>query len=124
MPRQQVANIGTYGFGAGVTENAPLTFSVRRGGRITARVENQNDPLTGAIAVTLQVSADGTTWADTAATPNGTAVADVSIPARQFREWQILLRQGQDNFFRLQASGGGRGELQIRNDEILQIKSV
>ena len=124
MPRTQVANIGTYGFGAGVTENAPLTFSVRRGGLLTIRDENQNEPQTGPIVVTLQVSADGTTWADTAATPNLTAVADVSIPARQYREWQVRLRQGQDNFLRLQASGGGRGELQIRGDEILQIKTV
>jgi hypothetical protein len=124
MPRTQVANIGTYGFGAGVTENAPLTFSVRRGGRLTVRAENQNEPNTTALAVTLQVSADGTTWADTTAAANTTAVADVSIPARQYREWQISLRQGQDNFFRLQAVGGGRGELQIRGDEILQIKTV
>ena len=36
----------------------------------------------------------------------------------------VRLRQGQDNFLRLQASGGGRGELQIRGDEILQIKTV
>lgn len=124
MPRTQVANVGTYGFGAGVTENAPLTFSVRRGGRLSVRVENQNEPLTGPISVTLQVSADGSSWTDTAATPNGTAVADVSIPARQYREWQINLRQGQDNFFRLQAAGGGRGEAQIRGDEILQLKTI
>jgi len=124
MPRTQVANIGTYGFGAGVTENAPLTFSVRRGGRLTVRAENQNEPSTGAIAVTLQVSADNSSWADTTAAANTTAVADVSIPARQYREWQISLRDGQDKFFRLQAVGGGRGELQIRGDEILQIKTV
>jgi len=124
MPRTQVANIGTYGFGAGVSENAPLTFAVRRGGRLTVRVENQNEPSTTALTVTLQVSADNSTWADTTAAANTTAVADVSVPARQYREWQISLRQGQDLFFRLQAAGAGRGEMQVRGDEILQIKTV
>lgn len=121
MPRSQLANIGTYGFGAGITENAPLLFSVRRGGRLTVRAENQGDV---AIAVTLQVSADNSSFADTTAAANGTAVADVSIPVRQHREWQISLRQGQDKFFRLQSVGGGRGELQIRGDEILEIKTA
>ena len=121
MPRTQVANIGTYGFGAGVTENAPLTFSVRQGGRLSLRFENQGDR---ALEVTAQVSADGTTWADTAATPNGTAIANQSIPVRTFKEFSINLRQGQDNFFRIQSVGGVRGELQVRGDEILQVKTV
>ena len=121
MPKSQIANIGHYTFGAGITENAPLTFRVRHGGRLTVRAENNSDR---AMTVTLQVSADGSTWADTAATPNGTAVADVSIPVRQHREWQINLRQGQDNWFRLQAAGGAQGNLQIRGDEILEIHSV
>lgn len=121
MPRTQVANIGTYGFGAGVTENAPLLFSVRRGGRLSIRVENQDDV---ALEVTFQVSADNSTWADTTAAANTTAVANVSIPVRQYREYQISLRQGQDLFFRLQAVGGARGELQIRGDQILQVKTV
>ncbi len=56
--------------------------------------------------------------------PNGTAVADQSIPVRQYRDFDVNLRQGQDNFLRLQAVGGGRGELEIRGDEILQVKQV
>ena len=121
MPRTQVANIGTYGFGAGVSETAPLTFSVRRGGRVTVRIENQGD---ATMTATLQRSADNSSWADTTAAANTTAVADVSIPPRQYREYQISLRDGTDNYFRLQASGGVRGELQVRGDEILQIVAI
>lgn len=121
MPKTQIANIGHYPFGAGITENAPLTWRVRQGCRLTVRAENNSDR---AIAVTLQVSADGSSWSDTAATPNGTAVADVSVPVRQHREWQVNLRQGQDLWFRLQAVGGGQGNLQIRGDENLEIHSV
>lgn len=121
MPRTQVANIGTYAFGAGVTANQPLLFSVRRGGRLTVRLENQGDV---AMTATLQVSADNTTFAATTAAANTTAVSAVSVPARQYREYQISLREGQDKFFRLSVSGGVRGEMQVRGDEILDVKTV
>tara|TARA_R100001086_G_scaffold236587_2_gene160108 strand:+ start:216 stop:590 length:375 start_codon:yes stop_codon:yes gene_type:complete len=118
MPRSQTANTGVYGFGAPVTESDVLTFRVRKGGRLTLRVENYGDT---ALGYTVQVSPDNSSWADTASATNGDAVADESCPARQYREHQINLRDGQDNFVRLQASGGVRGELQIRGDNILEI---
>lgn len=121
MPRTQTANTGIYDFGAPTAEGVVLQFRVKQGCLLTARLENQSDV---SITATLQVSPDASTWADTAATPNTTAVADVVIPPRQYREYQINLRQGQDNYLRLQASGGGRGVLQLRGDEHLEIQTV
>lgn len=121
MPRTQVANIGTYAFGAGVSATNFPVFAVRRGGRLTIRIENQGD---AAMTVTLQVSADNSSWTTTTAAANTTAVSSASVPVRQYREYQISLREGQDKFMRLQASGGVRGEMQVRGDEILEIKSV
>jgi transposase-like protein len=121
MPRTQTANTGVYDFGAPVTEGVPLRFKARQGGRLTVRMENYGD---STLTCTLQVSADGTSYADTTVAANGDAVADEAIPARQFREFQIFLRQGQDNYMRLQAVGGVRGQLQIRGDEALIVDLV
>ena len=121
MPRTQTANIGNYDFGAPTAEGVVLKFAVRNGGRYTARFENQSDvPVT----VTMQVSADDSTWADTAATANTTAVADAVIPVKQYREFQISLRDGQDKYLRVQAVGGGRTLLQLRGDEQLIVQKV
>lgn len=121
MPRTQTANVGNYDFGAPVAEGVPLKFAARNGGRLTARFENYGD---SDLTVTLQVSADDSTYADTAATPNGSAVADEVIPPRQYREFQINLREGQDNYLRLQALGGVRGLLQLRGDEALIVDQI
>lgn len=123
MPRTQVANIGTYAFGAGVTATNPLLFTVRRGGRLTVRLENQGD---SALTATLQVSATNVNddFTATTAAANTTAVSAVSVPARQYREYQISLREGTDKFLRLRVSGGVRGEMQVRGDEILDVKTV
>lgn len=121
MPRTQTANVAIYDFGAPVTEDAVLTFQARRGGRLTVRLENYGDT---DLAATLQVSDDGSTWADTTAAANTTAVADVTIPPRQYREYQISLRDGEDAWMRLQASGGVRGQMQVRGDEILIVHAI
>lgn len=121
MPKTQTANIGNYDFGAPVAEGVVLKWAARNGGRFTARIENQSDVT---LTCTLQVSADDSTFADTAATPNGNAVADEAIPPRQYREFDFFLREGQDNYLRMQAVGGGRGLLQMRGDERLIVQSI
>lgn len=121
MPRTQTANTGVYDFGAPVAEGVPLRFAVRRGGRLTVRMENYGDSV---MTCTLQVSADNSSYTDTTVAANGDAVADESIPPRQYREFQIFLREGQDKFLRLQAAGGVRGQLQIRGDEVLIVSLV
>lgn len=121
MPRSQTANTGVYDFGAPVTEGAPLVFRARHGGRLTMRFENYGDT---DLTVTVQVAPDGSTWADTTSAANTTAVADEAIPPRQYREFDVLLRDGQDTWMRVQASGGVRGQLQIRGDESLIVDKV
>lgn len=123
MPRTQTANVGNYDFGAPVAEGVALKFKTRdnQGGRLTARFENYGD---SDLTVTVQVSADDSTYADTAVATNGNAVADEVVPPRQHREFEFFLRAGQDNYMRVQALGGVRGLLQLRGDEILIVDQI
>lgn len=121
MPRTQTANTGIYDFGAPVTEGVALKFKTRHGGRLTMRFENYGD---SDLEVTVQVAPDDSTWADTTAAANNEAVANEVIPPRQYREFDVLMRDGEDNDMRVQAVGGVRGMLQCRGDESLIVEQV
>lgn len=117
MPSMQTAVVANYDFGAPVAEAVVLEFRVKenQGGKLDLMFENQSEnPMT----VTVQVSADGTTYADT-------SVADLEVLAKTRSDAKtILLRQGLDKFVRLQAVGGTRGRLQVRPDSLLDIIRV
>lgn len=124
MPQNQIATQGHYDFGAPVTEGEVLRFRTRdnRGGKLQLLFENPDGESDG--VVTVQVSPDGTTWADTTAAANLEAVADVTVERRCSRQAEILIRPNEDAFMRVQASGGTRMALQIRGDAILEIVDI
>ena len=120
MPASQTAHIDTFDFGAPSTEATIKDWAVRddQGGNVYIRFENAEGLADG--TVTLQVSADDSTYADTTAAANLEAVADVSIPRKTFKDFTINLRAGKDKYLRLLASGGCRMTAQIRHGGILQ----
>lgn len=126
MPQSQTASMGNYDFRAPVAEAEVLRFRTQpnKSGKLTLLFENPESD--NSITVTLQVApagADNVTpgsWADTSAANNLVAVADLVVQPRTQRDAAILIRPGVDAWVRLQASGGGRGILQIRGDDILE----
>ena len=122
MPASQIAKVDLYDFGAPAAEAVVLSFSVLNGGKCTLRFENPEGVADG--EVTVQVSDDGVTYADTSAANNLVAVANEAIPQKQWKEYVILLRQTQDAFMRVQAVGGTRMQLQIRKDAKLEIVQI
>lgn len=123
MPQTQTAQVAVYDFGAPVAIGTVLQFRARQGGKLDIKFENPA-PSSVPFIATLQVSADGITWADTSATSNGEAVAAVSVPPRESKEFTVILRADKDRHFRLRASGGTRGQVQIRPDSILEIVAI
>jgi len=122
MPQTQTAQVALYDFGAPAGALAEvLKFRARKGGKLDLKLEN---PGVEAFNASVQVSADGTTWAATTAANNGTAVTNLAVPAKQSKEATINLRDGQDNFVRVLANGGVRGQIQIRPDSLLEIVSI
>lgn len=113
MPKSQVAVIANYDFGAPAVEDEVLKFRVKGGGKLGLRFENADG--VNDVEVTVQVSADGSSWADTTAAANVVAVANESIQKRTFKDFTILLRQTQDAYMRVQAVGGARAVMQVRD---------
>jgi hypothetical protein len=129
MPQLQVANIGTYDFGAAAAAGAPgdvvLSFRKRPGygGKLVLTFENPPDNPDGSLTVSVEVSDDGVTYAATTAGNNLVAVTNAVVIARQHRTFELGLRTD-DNFMRVRASGSLRGILMIHGDEMLEIIRV
>ena len=126
MPRTQAAHVPTYQFGAVSVPGAPgdevLKFETFQGGRQQLRFEAsdaEND-----VTVSVEVSEDGVSFNATTVANNLTAVTNEVILPRTSREFTVLLRAGLDNFMRVRASGGDRGELQIRGPGELEIRKI
>lgn len=122
MPQSQVAAVQTFDFGAPAVEATVLKFRVKHGGEVALRFENTEGENDG--EVTVQVAPDGTTWADTTAAENRVAVANVSIPIGQKRDFTILLRHEEDKWLQVLAVGSCRMGLQIRADMNLGIEKI
>jgi hypothetical protein len=119
MPHTQVANVACFDFGAPAAQAVVLKFHAKRGGKLTLRFENAEG--SADVAVTAQVSVDDVPahFANTSVAANGFALVAESIPQKQYKEYQLFLRQGADNYLRILASGEARCQLQIRGDAIL-----
>jgi hypothetical protein len=111
MPKTQVAHVQNYDFGAPVSQAEVLKFSVEVGGKRSLHFEAIGD---NPITVTVQVSPDGSSWSNTSAANNNTAVVSEVLPAGVWKEYQVNLRAGKDTFMRVLASGADRCQLQIR----------
>lgn len=117
MPKSQVANVANFDFGAPAVDGEVLKFSVKRGGKLTLRFENAEG--SADFAVTAKVSPDGAVFTNTAVATNGAIIVGETIPQKQYREFQIFLREGVDAYLQITAVGEARGQLQIRGDAIL-----
>ena len=119
MPRSQVATVANYDFGAPAAEAVVLRFQVRKGhgGNLPLTFENL-DAVAGEI--TVQVSDDDVTFADV----GNAALVNAAVGAKQEVNEVLNLRQGKDNFVRVQALGGVRMRMQVRHDEALQIRLI
>lgn len=119
MPRSQVATVANYDFGAPQAEGVVLRFQVRKGhgGNLPLTFENLdvNDG-----EVTVQVSPDDSAWADV----GNAALVNAAVGAKQEVNEVLNLRQGVDNFVRVQAVGAVRMRMQVRHDEALQIRQI
>jgi hypothetical protein len=100
----------------------PIIWRVAQGGVVNFRFVTGNGI---SYLVTLQVSADNVTWANTSASGNGQAVVAEQVDAVSHRNFELNLRAGLDNFLRLVASGingnGGRGQVQVRSEAKLDV---
>jgi hypothetical protein len=111
----------TTAFAGGVSldpNRSPLMFLASRGGLVQMRFEGIGS---AAIAVTVQVSADGKTWANTSAAANVQAIVSESIAPSQHKNFEINLRAGLDNYVRVIAVGGDRGQVQVRSEVELEV---
>lgn len=126
MPRTQAAHVPTYQFGAPDVAGAPgdvvLMFEVRQGGRQELRFEASDAEED--VTVSVEVSETLPTWAATTAAANVEAVTNEVIKPRTSRNFTVMLRPGKDNFMRVRATGGDRGELQIRGPAELEIRII
>lgn len=118
MPRLQTAQVANFDFGAPAVSAQVLRLKARQGGKLDGVFTNLGDT---DLTVSIQVSDDNVTFAATTAANNLAAVTNLVIPARQSREVLISLRQGEDNFVRVMASGGVRGEFQVRDSARLDV---
>jgi hypothetical protein len=121
MPQTQAASVSTYDFGAPSALATVLTFRVMHGGLMQLRFESADGAATG--VVTMQRSADNITYANTTAAENTTAVVAQNVARAQPKDFSVSMRDGVDNYMRVQASGGTRLQLQIRSapDDMLEI---
>lgn len=122
MPRIQSAVVDNYDYGAPAVEAEVLKFKVKKAGRLIVTFLNADGAAD--IVNTLQVSPDGSTWADTSAANNLAAVADETVVKRGSASFETLLRAGEDLYLRLLAVGGARGQMQVRGEAELDILSI
>lgn len=108
-----------------------LEFRVKenRGGKL--RLTFEAAVATGAYSVSVQVAPSRpavlltpSTYIATDATLNLAAVTDFTVNARGSRDATILLRPGVDNYVRFLATGGVRGTVTMRGDEVLEIEQI
>lgn len=120
MPAAQVANIGTFPFGAPAAVATVLKFRTKpnASGKLDLKFENTEGA--NALTVSVEVSADNITYAATTAGNNLAAVTNVSVPRKVSKEATIIIRRGVDLYMRITASGGASGQVQIRGDPILE----
>jgi hypothetical protein len=116
MPRRQTALRSNYEFGAPATLAPVAYFQVKRGGQLQMHFESDSG---SPLVVTVQVAPDNATWATTTAAANLTAINGVAIVGNAAYDANILLRQGQDNYLRIEASGPGRLIVEMGGDENL-----
>jgi hypothetical protein len=123
MPQSQVAKRDVYDFGAPAAEAVVLKFRVPRGGKLDLNFENSEGVADG--EVTVQVSEDGVTYADTTAAANLVAVANEAVQRGCRKSFAgVLLREGLDNYMQVQALGGCRMNLQMVKDQNLEIVQI
>jgi hypothetical protein len=124
MPRSQVAAVDTFDFGAPLTEDTVLEFKVRHGGKLSFRFEVASEAEND-VTVTVQVSADGSSYSDSAADTNLVAIADEVVAAGGTKDFaDFLLREDEDKFMRILAVGGSRANVQIRGGSLLDIVNI
>lgn len=124
MPQAQTANIAVFEFGAPVLTGTVLKFRTKpdRSGKLDLKFENPNGDV--ALAVSVEVSADNVSYAATTVANNLAAVTAVAVPRKTSKEATILVRRGIDLYVRVTASGGARGTLQMRGDQILEPMTI
>lgn len=123
MPQTKLSP-GVYDFGAPVAIGTVLQFRTKpnTGGKLTLKFENPEGANDGTVSV--EVSADNSSWAATTAANNLAAVTSVSVPKKVTKEATILIRRGTDNYVRVRALGGCRMQLQIRGDHLLEPMTI
>ena len=92
------------------------------GGVIQLRFENPEGLNDATISV--EVSADNSTYAATTAANNLEAITNVSIPRKTFNDYELLLRQGVDLYMRVRGSGRTRVQMQVRTGGFLDIEDL
>ena len=124
MPASQVANIAVFGFGAPTATGTVLQFRKKpdASGKLVLKFENADG--VNDLTVSVETSENNSSWNATTAGNNLAAVTNVSVPKRTSKETTILLRRGLDLYVRVRASGGAKGELQIRGDAILEPMTI
>lgn len=124
MPLSQVANVSVFEFGAPATTGTVLQFRVKpdQGGKLDFKFENPEGD--NAAIVSVEVSADNSSWAATTAGNNLAAITALSVGRKHVRDATILVRRGVDLYLRVRASGSTRCSLQLRGDEILEPMTI
>jgi len=121
MPKTNVASVQNYDFGAPVALATVLKFRVKKPGDLDIRLElvdAVND-----MAIVGAVSDDDVTYTTTTVNDNR-AIINETVQAKCSQSWNIGLRAEKDLYLRFQASGGARGQLQIRGSAQLEIVTI
>lgn len=140
MPKTQVAAVSNYDVNAPVAVAAAGKVEVLRLRQRYARGANLRfgfEPVSqfgGAdeeaesdVEVSVQVSANGTSWSATTASNNGAAVTDEAIVRLSSTDFQVRLRAGVDLYCRVIARSTGlkasRLHIQVRGNEDVDVVS-
>lgn len=118
-------NVTVTGWTGGADDSASesvLKFTIKFGGKLHLVFSNPVQGSDGfarttegpSMTVSVTVSPDDITYSATTSSNNGAAVTGVAIPAAQSKEFVVIMRAGIDKFMRVAATGGTRGQLQIR----------
>lgn len=94
--------VGAAGSGTPAAGNKVAQFSVSRFGGYRVEISAPSDNL----AVTMQVSTNGTDWSATSAATTQEVVTNVTVPAKTSQTFELNLRPGVDMYFRILATGG------------------
>lgn len=120
MPLSQTASVPNHDIGLpAVAANGIARFKASKGGKLSIEFENADGVADGTVSV--EVSADDSTYAATSVANNGAVVTNAVIQRGTRKGFTITLRQGLDNFLRINGSGGTRLQVQFRGDVGLQL---